>query len=59
MHKLVNLERDKIHGRFFAAILILTLPLDHAVDKMSVSHAMEICKHILTWHTGGQIWQYV
>ena len=32
----------------FAAILIFLLPIDHAVDKMSVSHAKKIWKYILT-----------
>ena len=30
-----------------AVILIFLLPSDHAVDKMSVSHANEIWKHIM------------
>ena len=43
-----ELREKKYHGMFFAANLIFLLPLDNAVDKMSVSHAKEICKLILT-----------
>ena len=42
MHKLVHLKTKKI-----AFILIFMLPLDHAVDKMSESHANEIWKYIM------------
>ena len=37
----------KMHGIFFAVIFIFMLPLDHAVDIMSVSHMNEIWKYIL------------
>ena len=33
---------------FFAAILIFLLPVDHAANKMSLNHAKEIWKYILT-----------
>ena len=32
---------------FLAVILIFLLPLDHAVEKMSLSHANEIWKDIM------------
>ena len=45
-HKLVHLEKKSAWYFFVVAvILIFLLPLDHAVNKMSVSHANEIWKY--------------
>ena len=39
--------REIIASYVFEVILIFMLPLDHAVDKMSVNHANEILKNIM------------
>ena len=46
--KIGSFGEKKLHGMFFfAVILIFLLPSDHAVDKISVSHANEIWKYIM------------
>ena len=49
LHKSLHLERKKCMRCIFAVILMFLLPSDHAENKISVNHANEIWKYIMTF----------